>query len=316
MNTYSSQNPYGHRHIVSINQFTRKDVEEIFDIADKCQAAFESPWETDGFNPSVKRSPANLLPPVPYNFSLASLFFEASTRTRFSFEAAHQKLGGTILSATNVSSTSSVKGESLQDTIMAVSQFSDIICLRHPDKESAAKAAEVSSVPIINCGDGGNEHPTQALLDLYTIWREKKKIDGLNILFFGDTRFARTIRSLKSLLTLFEGVTTTNELCFHSQAEAGDQPWDKKLRECDVLYITRPQKERWPSPDAYKIKNITVSFAELQKMKTDAIVLHPGPRNHELNPQCDNEPKVAIWRQVKNGMYLRMALLKLLLNHI
>lgn len=307
-----------HKHILAVNQFTKSDLDEIFGLTDQIQSYFEG---KEGYidprftTPVSDQSVDGLSWKKPYDFMLATCFHEASTRTRFSFEAAHQRLGGTLLSVADMAGTSSQsKGETLADTVKTVSQFADAICLRHPQKDWHNGVIEASDVPIINCGDGSNEHPTQALLDLYTIWREKKTIDGLNILFFGDTRFARTIRSLKTLLNLYD-VETTNELIFHSEAEPGDQSWEQKLRQCDVLYITRPQKERWPSPDAYRLKNIVFSFAELSKMKEDAIVLHPGPRTAEMNPQADRDERVAIWRQVKNGMYLRMALLKLLLSH-
>jgi len=303
-----------HKHILNVNQFSREDLDEIFVLTTEIQDFFEG----DGhqLDPRINLV-GNWDEPleVPYDYLLASLFHEASTRTRFSFEAAHQKLGGTMLSVADMAGTSSqAKGETLADTVKTVSQFADIICLRHPEKNAAEKAAEVSNVPIINCGDGSNEHPTQAILDLYTIWREKETIDGQNILFFGDIRFARTIRSLKTLLNLYD-VQVEHELCFYSQADPGDRGWNDKLKDCDVLYITRAQKERWPSPDAYRLKNIVVSFAELSKMKEDAIVLHPGPRTGEMNPQIDVDNRVAMWRQVKNGMYVRMALMKMLLRH-
>lgn len=308
-----------HKHILSVSQFTRSDLDEIFDLTDQIQSFFEGKeghLDPRFTTPVPDKNVEGLSWKKSYDFMLATLFHEASTRTRFSFEAAHQRLGGTLLSVADMAGTSSqAKGETLVDTVKTVSQFADIICLRHPERDWHNGVVEASDVPVINCGDGSNEHPTQALLDLYTIWREKKTIDGLNILFFGDIRFARTIRSLKVLLNLYQGVVTTNELCFHSDAEPGDQSWDQKLSRCDVLYITRPQRERWPSPDAYRVKNIVVSFAELSKMKDDAIVLHPGPRTKEMNPQVDRDERVAIWRQVKNGMYLRMALMKLLLGH-
>lgn len=306
---------FRHKHILSVNQFNRTDLDEIFRVADNCKAWFEGTDWGVSTDPSLKHSKTVEIPPAPYNYILASLFHEASTRTRFSFESAHQRLGGSTLSVEDMGATSSLaKGESLEDTIKAAAELSDIICLRHPDKDASNKAALVSKVPIINCGDGGNEHPTQALLDLYTIQKEMGRIDGLNILFFGDVRHARTIRSLRSLLTLYQ-VNCEFEICYHTPAEPNDRGWSEKLKDADVLYVTRPQRERWPEGAKFQMKNTTISFAELARMKKDAIVMHPGPRNGEMNPLADSDPRVAVWRQVRNGMWIRMALLKLLLNH-
>lgn len=299
-------------HILTSNQFTRKQIEELFELARKCQSWHEQTpsWELKG-DPCLSGDGR------PFFYMMGSLFLEPSLRTRFSFEAAHQRLGGSVITAADASSTSQSKGESLEDTVRAASQLVDVICLRSPIKGAAEAAASVSSVPIINCGDGSNEHPTQALLDLYTIGREIGRLDNLNVLFFGDDYvYTRTVRSLMQMLSLFDNNKVETELSYYQNHLPADSNWLKKLSECDVLYVTRRQKERWPQGRNVVDRKITVSFNELNLMKPKSVVLHPGPRNLEINPQIDNEPKLAMWRQVKNGMYVRMAILKTVLNHI
>lgn len=296
--------------ILNAAQFKRQDIENLFELADQCQSWFESrSWE-------IKGDPCLSSEGRPYYFAMASLFMEPSLRTRFSFELAHQKLGGVVVTADDVQSTSQAKGESLEDTIRTASQLADVICLRSPRRGAAEAAAAVSRVPVINCGDGANEHPTQALLDLYTIWRQFGKIDGLNILFFGDDyHYTRTVKSLRQVLGLYE-VNVSVELSYSNGPIPNDGDWRKRLATCDVLYVTRPQKERWPQGNTFKDRGISISFNELNQMKENAIVMHPGPRNGEINPQIDNEPKMKMWDQVRNGMYMRMAVLKTALGHI
>lgn len=281
------------KHITHIGQFDRKFVDDLFAKADQMV-------RTDFYDTYTK------------NYVLGSLFFEPSTRTKLSFESAHSRLGGSVISESGNSSL--LKGETLVDTIKTVSQLADVICLRYSGDLTAVELAEHSSVPFINCGDGANEHPTQALLDLYTIYKSLGRMDNFSVLFFGDMRYARTIKSLRQLLLLCENVKVEFELPYYSASEPGDRGWTEKLKDCDVLYITRPQKERWPKPDAFTMKNTAVSFNEVRMMKEGSIVLHPGPRTKEMNPAVDVDPKIKMWDQVKLGMILRMALLKTVLK--
>jgi aspartate carbamoyltransferase catalytic subunit len=238
---------------------------------------------------------------------MATVFFEPSTRTRLSFEAACLKLGGDIISVENaVISSSDKKGESLEDAIKTISQYADVIVLRHPETGSAQRAAENSDVPVINAGDGDGEHPTQALLDLYTIWKEKGTIDGLNILFHADIEHARTVNSLKKLLGLYD-VEIKEEGLFDSEVSP---QWE----EADVVYVTRIQSERYSLRMNDAITQINKDL--MGKMKNDAILLHPLPRCGEVSRDVDSDHRSAFWRQVKNGMYVRMALLKMVLGHI
>ncbi|HLC45622.1 MAG TPA: aspartate carbamoyltransferase [archaeon] len=259
---------------------------------------------------------------------LASLFYEPSTRTRFSFETAMQRLGGSVVSTENASQFSSaVKGETLEDTIRVVSGYADVVVLRHPEQGAAKRASLVSSVPIMNAGDGAGEHPTQALLDLYTIRRELGKIDGLKVALVGDLLNGRTIHSLLYLLSVYKKVkvylVSPPRLCtpqhykehlqnkkveFEELSDLG-----KILGEVDVVYATRLQKERFQttldSPDYFVINEASLSL-----LKEKSILLHPLPRVNEISPEVDKDPRAAYFRQARNGVFIRMALLESVLG--
>lgn len=262
---------------------------------------------------------------------LATVFYEASTRTRFSFESGMLKLGGRVISTESASHFSSVtKGESLQDTIKTIASYADGIVLRHSEKGSAAIAASVSSVPIINAGDGAGEHPTQALLDLYTIKKECGKINGLRIALAGDLLYGRTIHSLLYLLTLYGDIKLY--LVSPPQLKIPDMYKENLtlkginfvevtnvktiLSEVDVIYMTRIQKERFPSlADYEQIKNSCVLDAEgLAHLHENAVIMHPLPRVNEITTDVDSDKRAAYFRQAKNGLYIRMALLQKVFN--
>jgi len=264
---------------------------------------------------------------------LATLFYEPSTRTRLSFESAMIKLGGNVVSTENAREFSStVKGESLQDTIRIVSSYTDIIVLRHFEEGAAKIAASVSSVPIINGGDGAGQHPTQALLDLYTIWREFGRIEDLVIAMVGDLKYGRTIRSLCYLLGKFEKVKIIfiapehltikpdikEYLNRHAIEFAEATELNSYLPELDLVYMTRIQKERM-SEEEYRTakERYIITEENLKLMKESARLLHPLPHLEEIKLSVETEhtdKRVAYFRQAENGLYLRMALLSSLLQ--
>jgi aspartate carbamoyltransferase catalytic subunit len=257
---------------------------------------------------------------------LATVFYEPSTRTRFSFEAAMHRLGGQVLSAENASrGSSAAKGESLEDAIHVIGGYADVIVLRHPEVGAAERAARVAPVAVINAGDGPGHHPTQALLDLYTIKKELGRLDHLRIGLAGDLRNGRTVRSLALLLSRFPG----NELVLISPAalRMGDdvsrslQQAQQHVRETndlggaiadlDVLYQTRIQAERFESPEEYeRYRGVYVVTAELmRRLPEQAILMHPLPRLGEIDPLVDADPRAAYFRQARNGLWVRMAVL-------
>ena len=281
------------RHVVAASQFTREIIESIFSVAENA------------------RYNANNITSIPERV-MATYFAEPSTRTRLSFETAMQRLGGKIISIENGSlSSSEVKGETLEDTVKTISQYADVIVIRHPKEGAAQLAADASDVPIINAGDGGGEHPTQALLDLYTIQRERGTIDGAKIVFFGDTTKARTVKSLTSMLKLFNDISIDVIDPYSGKCEQWYRQFKKKLPEADVLYITRLQRERWTPGFVSNSGDVCFGQKHLQMMKPDAMILHPLPRTNELDHRIDSDPRAAYWKQVKNGMYLRMALVSM-----
>jgi aspartate carbamoyltransferase catalytic subunit len=255
---------------------------------------------------------------------LATLFYEPSTRTRFSFEAAMYRLGGQVLSAENAARASSAaKGESLEDTIQIISGYADAIVLRHPEVGAADRAARAAEVPVISAGDGPGNHPTQALLDLYTIKKELGRLDHLRVGLAGDLRYGRTARSLALLLSRFPG----NELVMISPPELGmgadviDQLKHERVVETDdleaaiagldVLYQTRIQAERFASSDEYeRYRGVYVVTVDLmQRLPEHAILMHPLPRVGEIDPLVDADPRAAYFRQARNGLWTRMAVL-------
>ncbi len=258
---------------------------------------------------------------------LAALFYEPSTRTRLSFESAMNRLGGSVISAEGIQFSSMYKGETIEDTIMMVSGYSDIIAMRHPEAGSADRAAAVSPVPFINAGDGPGQHPTQALLDLYTIQKECGKLDGIRIAMVGDLRYGRTVHSLSFLLGLYNNVHFTlispKELTMppkvtdfykdHKIAYAETEDIAAGL-DCDVLYMTRVQQERFTDPAEYERLKLKYILTADMVHGRKTVVMHPLPRVGEIAPAVDDLPNAAYFRQARNGVPVRMALLDLLLQ--
>jgi aspartate carbamoyltransferase catalytic subunit len=261
---------------------------------------------------------------------LATLFYEPSTRTRFSFEAAMQKLGGGVLTAENMrESSSATKGETIEDTIRIVSGYADAIAIRHFEQGTAQAAARISPVPVINAGDGVGEHPTQALTDVYTIKKELGRLGGLRVALVGDLLNGRTIHSLLPLLCLYKDVEidlvspwqlrlplrNREELMEKHITFRESEKLDGVLEQADVLYVTRVQRERFASTVEYEaVKDAYILDAELaNRLKPEAIIMHALPRVNEISPDVDANARAAYFRQAKNGLYVRMALLKYLL---
>jgi len=300
------------QHIVEVSQFDRGFVESLFVSADQLR---------DLPRPSTLQA----------GKILATIFYEPSTRTRLSFESAMLRLGGQVISTENAREFSSaIKGETVEDTVMMASGYADAIVIRHFEQGAAARAAAVSPVPILNAGDGPGEHPTQALLDLYTIQHELGRIDNLRIALVGDLRYGRTARSLALLSRLTTGV----ELIFVSppQVPMGDDiraaldtagiPYRdepnlaKVLPDVDVVYQTRVQKERFASEDEYRAAKGTyiLDRSMYDRLNPNAVVMHPLPRVDEITTEVDSDPRSAYFRQARNGVFVRMALLNLVLG--
>jgi aspartate carbamoyltransferase catalytic subunit len=260
---------------------------------------------------------------------LSSLFFEPSTRTRLSFESAMNRLGGRVIGFSDPSGTSQKKGESLADTIRMADSYSDAIVIRHPQEGAARLAAEFANVPVLNAGDGAGQHPTQCLLDLFTILIEKKKIKKNKIILLGDLKYGRTVHSLAYALSLYgadltfvspESLKMPNEVVNECK-ELGIEPTythslERAIKDADVLYVTRIQKERFPDAEeynrvvgAYKIDNDL-----LKNGKEDLIVMHPLPRITEIDPEVDATPHAVYFKQAFNGVPVRMALLSLVMG--
>lgn len=296
-------------HITTIKQFQNKQLlSEIFELAD-----------------SYKKSDTKNYPKSLDGKVIATVFYEPSTRTRLSFESATVRLGGEIISTENAGQFSSAaKGETLEDSIRTLNGYADAIVLRHPEIGAAQRAADVSRVPIINAGDGAGEHPTQALLDLFTIIEAKGTVDGLKIGLVGDLLNGRTIHSLVQLLSLYKVelfCIAPDQLQlpenYRKQLEQGGincrlcSTWDEAVAELDVLYVTRVQKERFDTEEEYlAVRDSFILTAEvMKKAKKDAIVMHPLPRVNEISTDVDNDPRALYFEQAHNGLFVRMALL-------
>lgn len=293
------------KHVIESQQFTVPMLMELFNLADSMERIVARGGTGDYSNKIM-----------------ASLFYEHSTRTRFSFESAMLRLGGKVLATENADRFSSVMhGETLEDTVRVVSNFSDVIVLRHNEIGGAARAASVSSVPVINAGDGkGGQHPTQALLDLYTIQREIKTIDGVKIAMVGNLAEGRTVRSLTYLLGKFERVKLyfiapktlqmkqdiIDYLHHHNVWYTEEQDLRKIINEVDVVYMTRldPSEREKVEASHYYIDESIMKF-----LPDKAIVMHPLPRASEISPNVDVDPRAAYFRQTRNGILVRMALL-------
>ncbi len=262
---------------------------------------------------------------------LATLFFEPSTRTRLSFESAMLSLGGSVLGFSEANSSSAAKGETVGDTVRTVSCYADIIAMRHPKEGAPYAAAQFSEVPIINAGDGGHNHPTQTLTDLLTIHREKGRLSNFTIGFCGDLKFGRTVHSLVNALSRYENIRyiliSPEELKLPRYVKeeslkkrgipyAQTTNLDSVIPELDVLYMTRVQRERFFNEEDYlRLKDSYVLTPEkLVHAKPDLSILHPLPRVNEIAVAVDRDPRAAYWKQVKNGKFIRMALILKLLN--
>ena len=261
---------------------------------------------------------------------IATLFFEPSTRTRLSFETAINRLGGKIIGFSDSSSSSVSKGETLHDTIKMVSNYADMIIMRHPMEGSARYAAEVSSVPVINAGDGANQHPSQTLLDMYSIIKTQGSLDNVNLFLVGDLKYGRTVHSLLMAMLQFENpifnfiappeLAMPNEYKIHL-ASKGIRYFEHTeftdiINAADIIYMTRVQKERFIDPLEYeKVKNIYILRNEMLKnTKENMRILHPLPRINEIHTDVDSNPKAYYFKQAKNGVYARMAIIAHLLD--
>lgn len=300
------------RNVVSIKDFTREELDYILDVAEAMEPLYDK--GSDMLRGKV----------------LALLFFEPSTRTRLSFEVAMKKLGGATIGFAGPEATSVMKGENLADTIRVVENYADAIVLRHPREGSARLAAEFSKKPIINAGSGAEEHPTQAMLDLYTIRREKGRIDGLNVALMGDLRYGRTVHSLAYALSLYKVrlyLISPPELKMRREVLEeieGKIPvvetsnLNDVLPELDVLYVTRIQKERFADPLEYeRVKgSYRIDLRALEGAREGLIILHPLPRVDEVAPEVDSTPYARYFKQVRSGVVVRMALLALILGAV
>ena len=262
---------------------------------------------------------------------LATLFFEPSTRTRLSFEAAMYELGGNVLSVTGAGTSSAAKGESVADTAKTVSCYADIIAMRHPKEGAALVAARNASVPVINAGDGGHCHPTQTLADLLTIRREKGRLDGLTVGLCGDLKFGRTVHSLITAMSRYEGLRfvliSPEELKLPSYVKndclkrknipyAQTTDLEQVIGDLDILYMTRVQRERFFNEEDYlRLKDSYILTPEkMKKGRADLCVMHPLPRVNEISVAVDEDPRACYFKQVLNGKYMRMALILMLLK--
>lgn len=262
---------------------------------------------------------------------LATLFFEPSTRTRMSFEAAMYELGGNVISMASAASSSAAKGESVADTIKTVSQYVDIIAMRHPKEGAALVASRAAEVPVINAGDGGHCHPTQTLADLLTIRREKGRLDSLTVGLCGDLKFGRTVHSLINAMARYNNVKfvliSPEELKVPSYVKRDvlknnnipyiqTTDFDEVIPELDILYMTRVQRERFFNEEDYlRLKDSYILTPDrLKNAKKDLSVMHPLPRVNEISVAVDNDERACYFKQVKNGKYMRMALILTLLK--
>ncbi len=292
------------RHVLSAGQYTRQSLEELFDLASNIKANPEK------YSKSIEGK------------IVATMFYEPSTRTRLSFETAVLRLGGQVISTENASSNSSVKkGETLKDTVRVLQNYADAIVIRHSDVNSATDAASVSRVPILNAGSGKGEHPTQALLDMYTIREKRGKIDGVKVAILGDLVYGRTIHSLIKLLALYNDVEIygLSKKDFMLPQEYIDFLKEKNInyticnsfndipKDIDVMYHTRIQQERFEGD--FGKEEYIINKEVLSNFSENTIVLHPLPRTGEISEDIDDDPRALYFEQAGNGLYIRMGLL-------
>ena len=291
-------------------------VEEIDELVAKACDIIENP---DKYSEKCKRK------------KLATLFFEPSTRTRLSFESAMLELGGSVIGFSEANSSSSAKGESVADTAKTISCYADIIAMRHPKEGAPLVAAQNATIPVINAGDGGHNHPTQTLTDLLTIKREKGRFSGLTVGFCGDLKFGRTVHSLITALSRYDDIKVVlispDELKLPSYVkkdvlEKKGIPYtetdslENAIKDLDILYMTRVQRERFFNEEDYlRLKDSYIlEPKKLENAKTDLSIMHPLPRVNEISLAIDDDPRACYWRQVLNGKYIRMALILKLLE--
>ena len=301
------------RHLIGPLDFTLEETEQLLDLADAIAA-----------DPAAYQEAAR-------HKKLATLFYEPSTRTRLSFEAAMLNLGGSVLGFSSADSSSAAKGESVADTIRVISCYADIAAMRHPKEGAPFRAARYSRIPVINAGDGGHQHPTQTLTDLMTIRRRKGRLGGLTIGLCGDLKFGRTVHSLMMALSRWEGIRfvlispeelrvpdyiITETIAPRGIAYEEVRSLESAMPTLDILYMTRVQRERFFNEEDYiRLKDSYILTAEKMKLaKEDMAVLHPLPRVNEIALSVDGDPRAAYFEQAQNGVYVRMALIMTLLG--
>ncbi len=298
------------KNLISIQDFSKEEILHVLDVAKE----FEKNRSQDFLSGKV----------------VACLFFEPSTRTRLSFEAAINRLGARVIGFPDARNTSQSKGETLEDTIRIVSNYADMIVMRHPMEGAAAVAASVSPVPIVNAGDGANQHPTQTLLDMYTILQTQGRLDGLDINMVGDLKYGRTVHSLTQAMSHFNPhftFTSPDELRMPKKylEKLSEQNIDyvetesleEHLNDCDILYMTRVQQERFPSKEDYdKVKDVyELTASMLGGVRKNMRILHPLPRITEIATDVDDTPYAYYFQQAQNGMFVRMAVISYLLGY-
>lgn len=298
------------KHVVSSNQFSKNDLQNLFNLAD-----------------DIRRNAQNYRN-ILAGKVVATLFYEPSTRTRLSFESAILRLGGMNISTENAKEMSSaIKGETIEDTIRIVQGYADAIVMRHPDNDSMDRAVSVANVPIINAGSGSGEHPTQALLDLYTIFKHKRTLDNLSVGLVGDLKYGRTIHSLIRLLSIYNNVKfygfSVGELALAQkyvdelQSKGFEyticHSFDEFPVDLDVLYQTRTQRERFVNEDI-NLSNLIVDSKVMSHFGNELVLLHPLPRNNEIASEVDADPRARYFEQAHNGMFVRMAIFASLFN--
>lgn len=307
---FTKKNPLKGRDIISINDLSKDDIIYLLQ-----QAA-----ELESHNPRIITDKV-----------IASLFFEPSTRTRLSFDAAMKRLGGQVIGFDNIETTSLKKGESFKDTIKMIEQYADAIVIRHPKEGSAQLAADISHIPVINAGDGSNQHPTQTLVDLYTIKKEKGRLEGLTVGFLGDLKFGRTVHSLASALGLFGvNIVFIAPKSLEMPAEYLKELDEKNVnysqtsellsvaQSLDVLYVTRIQGERFKSKKDYKkiAGSYTINRDLLANFKQNVLVMHPLPRLEEINQDVDDTQNQGYFKQAGNAVAVRKAILATVLGRV
>lgn len=305
--------PFYGQDILSVKQFSRQDLDYIFGVAKEMRAMVERVGTFDLLKGKI----------------LANLFYEPSTRTSSSFFSAMERLGGSVIPINEVRFSSVSKGESLPDTVRTLECYADVLVLRHPDVGSAQLAAKHAHKPVINAGDGVGEHPTQALLDLFTIIEELGHVDGLTITMLGDLKYGRTVHSLARLLSLYDvrlnyvspkilsmPAELVDELDEKGIPQTASTGIDEIIAESDVLYVTRVQKERFDDMANYeKVKGAYIITPDtLKPARDEMIVMHPLPRVGEISNELDDDPRAAYFRQMEYGLYVRMALLAMVLG--